>query len=94
MRHNTNTEQLAGTDSAIEIMGAMRAIRISRLANEKAKPETEQDKKLIARLTKELELLREERHQLYKGDEKIKNKTLTTYAQEMKEFFVRKKHER
>lgn len=90
----TETQKLARTDSAIEIMGAMRATRISRLASEKAKPEAERDNKLIERLDKELSLLRDERHLMYKGDESVKNKVLTDYSQEMKDYFSGSKNER
>lgn len=90
----SETQKLASTDTAIEIMGAMRATRISRLAKEKAKPESERDNKLIERLDKELNLLREERHRLYQGDEKIKDKISTIYSQEMKEHFSGKNNDR
>ena len=93
-KSTTNTQKLAQTDSAIEIMGAMRATRISRLAKEKAKPKSERDNKLIDRLDKELDLLREERHLMYKGDENVKNKILTEYSKDMKDFLVGKKHDR
>ncbi len=79
---------LAKIDTAIEIMAAMRATRITKLALEENKPETEQNKKLIARLHKELDLLQEERHLMYKGDEKIRNKILNEYGKEMKQYFT------
>lgn len=86
------TKELAEKDTAIEIMAAMRATRISRLALENDKPDEIQDKKLIERLKKELKLLNIERHQMYQGDEKVKEKILNKYAKEMTDYFLGKKN--
>lgn len=85
---------LAQMDTAIEIMAGMRATRITRLALEKAKSEQDRDEKLIARLQKELLLLNEERHLMYMGNPKIKDKILNEYSQEMKEYFAGKNNVR
>lgn len=90
----TETQKLAHSDVAIEIMAAMRASRISRIAAEKEKTESERDNKLIERLNKELELLREERHLMYSGDSKIQNKILNEYSKKVTEFFLGQKNER
>lgn len=85
---------LAQMDTAIEIMAGMRATRITRLALEKAKSEEDRDDKLIARLQKELQLLNEERHLMYKGNPQIKDKILNEYSQEMKAYFAGKNNAR
>lgn len=86
------TKELAKTDTAIEIMAAMRSTRITRLALENNKPENLQDTKLLARLEKELDMLNEERHLLYKGDRTIREKILTEYSKEMMEYFKGKEN--
>ena len=86
------TKELAKTDTAIEIMAAMRSTRITRLALENNKPENLQDTKLIARLEKELNMLNEERHLMYKGDKNIREKILTEYSKEMMEYFKEKEN--
>lgn len=87
----SETTRLAKTDTAIEIMAAMRATRMTRIAMEKAKREEDQDKKLIERLYKELEILNKEREDLYIGNTKIRDKVLTEYSLEMKKYFSNKK---
>ena len=86
------TKELAKTDTAIEIMAAMRSTRITRLAVENNKPENLQDAKLIARLEKELDMLNEERHLMYKGDKNIREKILNEYSKEMMEYFKGKEN--
>lgn len=86
------TKELAKTDTAIEIMAAMRSTRITRLALENNKPDNLQDAKLIARLEKELDMLNEERHLMYKGDKNIREKILTEYSKEMMEYFKGKEN--
>lgn len=86
------TKELAKTDTAIEIMAAMRSTRITRLALENNKPDNLQDAKLIARLEKELDMLNEERHLMYKGDKNIREKILTEYSKEMMEYFKEKEN--
>ncbi|MBE6451213.1 MAG: hypothetical protein E7016_04540 [Alphaproteobacteria bacterium] len=81
------TKELAKTDTAIEIMGAMRSTRITRLALEKNKPTELQDDKLITRLEKELDMLNAERHLMYKGDKVVREKILNEYSKEMTEYF-------
>ena len=86
------TKELAKTDTAIEIMAAMRSTRITRLALENNKPDNLQDAKLIARLEKELDMLNEERHLMYKGDKNIREKILNEYSKEMMEYFKGKEN--
>lgn len=81
------TKELAMTDTAIEIMAAMRSTRITRLALEKNKPTELQDDKLITRLEKELDMLNAERHLMYKGDKVVREKILNEYSKEMTEYF-------
>lgn len=87
----TETKRLAEIDTAIEIMAAMRATRITRLALEEMKQEQERDQQLITRLNKEIDILNEERHLMYLGDENIQNKILNEYSVEMTEYFLGKK---
>lgn len=81
------TKELAKTDTAIEIMAAMRSTRITRLALENNKPEKLQNIKLIACLEQELNVLNKERDLMYKGDKIVREKILTEYSKEMSEYF-------
>ena len=91
---DSNPVILAQMDTAIEIMAGMRATRVTRLALEKMKPEQQRDNKLVARLEKELSLLNEERHLMYRGNQQIRNKILNEYSKEMKEYLAGKKNDR
>ncbi len=90
-REYTETERLARADTAIEIMAARIGICINRIVKEKAKPEDEQDQKLLHRLYKERDILAKERDRMYRGDEDIEEKILTVYSQEVKAYFLGKK---
>lgn len=83
----TETDRLAKTDTAIEIMAAMRATRITRIVMEEAKPAEDQDLKLIERLHRELDILSKEREDLYTGNQKVRDKILNEYSIEMKKYF-------
>ncbi len=91
---DSNPVILAQMDTAIEIMAGMRATRVTRLALEKMKPEQQRDNKLVARLEKELSLLNEERHLMYRGNQQIRNKILNEYSKEMKEYLAGKNNVR
>ncbi len=91
---DSNPVVLAQMDTAIEIMAGMRATRVTRLALEKMKPEQQRDNKLVARLEKELSLLNEERHLMYRGNQQIRNKILNEYSKEMKEYLAGKNNVR
>ena len=81
------TKELAQTDTAIEIMAAMRSTRITRLALENDKPEKLKNINLIACLEQELKVLNKERDLMYKGDKMVREKILTEYSEEMSEYF-------
>ena len=81
------TKELAKTDTAIEIMAAMRSTRITRLALENNKVPELQDTEYIARLEKELDILNIERYLMYKGDKVVREKILTEYSKEITEYF-------
>lgn len=91
---DSNPIVLAQMDTAIEIMAGMRATRVTRLALEKMKPKQQRDNKLVARLEKDLSLLNEERHLMYRGNQQIRNKILNEYSKEMKEYLAGKNNVR
>lgn len=91
---DSNPVVLAQMDTAIEIMAGMRATRVTRLALEKMKPKQQRDNKLVARLEKELSLLNEERHLMYRGNQQIRSKILNEYSKEMKEYLAGKNNVR
>lgn len=90
-QEKSETKRLAEMDTAIEIMAAMRATRITRIAMEELKPENLRDDKMIERLKKELDMLREERHLMYCGNQEVQDKILNQYSKEMKEYFAEQK---
>jgi len=83
----SETQRLARNDTAIEIMAAKMGICSTRIIEEKNKPESERDEKLLERLNKELVILSKERQRMYKGDEDIKEKILDIYSKEVKDYF-------
>ncbi|MBO4294315.1 MAG: hypothetical protein J5896_02595 [Alphaproteobacteria bacterium] len=86
----SETQRLARNDTAIEIMAAKIGICITRIIEEKSKPESERDEKLLERLYKERSILSKERQRMYKGDEDIKEKILDVYSKEVKDYYLRK----
>ena len=84
----SETQRLARNDTAIEIMAARIGMCITRIIEEKNKPESERDEKLLARLYKERSILAKERQRMYKGDEEIREKILDVYSKEVKAYYL------
>ena len=78
-------EKSERTDTAIEVLSALRGRKVAALMREITKPEDMQDSLKIAKLRKELLELGYERFLMYKGDEKTIDKILNLYSKSLKQ---------
>lgn len=76
----TTYSKLEKSDTAIEVLSALRGYKVVSLMKETRKPLNEQNPVLIEKLRKDLLDLGHDRFLMYKGNKEVIDKILTVYS--------------